>query len=68
MTAIWQNDETGWHLLVPGGFPNEATLHDLVEQVVNTLKCGPFLPSNVSTGRNASGQTVPHLDSSLIIL
>jgi hypothetical protein len=49
MTAIWQNDETGWHLLVPGGFPNEATLHDLVEQVVNALESEQLLPSNVST-------------------
>jgi len=41
MTAIWQNDGTGWHLLVPRGFPNEATLHDLVEQVVNALAGNP---------------------------
>ena len=37
MTAIWQNDETGWHLLVPTGFPNEATLHDLVAQSPHLL-------------------------------
>src|SRR5260370_21790841 len=37
MTAIWQNDGTGWHLLVPTGFPNEATLHDLVEQAPHVL-------------------------------
>ena len=28
MTAIWQNDGSGWHLLTPTGFPNEATLLD----------------------------------------
>ncbi len=37
MTAIWQNDGTGWHLLVPTGFPNEVTLHDLVEQAPHLL-------------------------------
>jgi RecB family endonuclease NucS len=37
MTAIWQNDGTGWHLLVPTGFPNEATLHNLVEQAPHLL-------------------------------
>ena len=37
MTATWQNDGTGWHLLVPRGFPNEATLHDLVEQAPHLL-------------------------------
>jgi len=37
MTAIWQNDGTNWHLLVPTGFPNEATLHDLVEQASHLL-------------------------------
>lgn len=37
MAAIWQNDGAGWHLLVPTGFPNEATLHDLVEQAPHLL-------------------------------
>jgi hypothetical protein len=37
MTAIWQNDVTGWHLLVPTGFPNKATLHDLVEKAPHLL-------------------------------
>lgn len=37
MTAIWQNDESGWHLLTAAGFPNEATLHTLVEQAPQML-------------------------------
>ena len=37
MTAIWQNDGSGWHLLTPTGFPNEATLHTLVEQAPHLL-------------------------------
>lgn len=31
MTAIWQNDGTGWRLLAPTGFPYEQTLHDLAQ-------------------------------------
>ncbi len=37
MTAIWQNDGTGWRLLVPTGFPDERTLHDLVAQTPQIL-------------------------------
>ncbi len=37
MTAIWQNDGSDWHLLTPTGFPNEATLHTLVEQAPHLL-------------------------------
>ena len=37
MTAIWQNNGSGWHLLVPTGFPNEATLHTLVEEAPHLL-------------------------------
>src|SRR6266446_3834408 len=37
MTAIWQNDGSGWHLLVPTGFLNEAALHTLVEQAPHLL-------------------------------
>jgi hypothetical protein len=37
MTAIWQNDGTGWRLLAPTGFPDERTLHDLVEETPRIL-------------------------------
>lgn len=37
MTAIWQNDESGWRLLSPSGFPSEADLHKLVEQAPHIL-------------------------------
>ncbi len=37
MTAIWQNDESGWHLLSPTGFPNEEKLHTLVEKAPHLL-------------------------------
>ncbi len=37
MTAIWQNDGSRWHLLSPTGFPNEATLHNLVEEAPHVL-------------------------------
>jgi len=50
MTAIWQNDGTGWHLLVPTSFPNEATLHDLVEQAPHLLPLAGN-PSLVVLGR-----------------
>ncbi len=37
MTAIWRNDDTGWQLLAPAGFPDEAALHKLVEQAPQIL-------------------------------
>ena len=37
MTAIWQNDASGWRLLSPSGFPAEAALHELVEQAPHIL-------------------------------
>lgn len=37
MTAIWQNDGTGWRLSAPVGFPDEQTLHDLVEEAPQIL-------------------------------
>ncbi len=37
MTAIWENDGTGWRLLAPMGFPDERTLHDLVEETPRIL-------------------------------
>jgi hypothetical protein len=37
MTAIWHNDPAGWRLLSPAGFPDERTLHDLVEQAPHVL-------------------------------
>lgn len=37
MTAIWQNDGSGWRLLAPTGFPDEQTLHDLVEETPRIL-------------------------------
>ena len=32
MTAIWSNDGERWALLAPSGFPDEASLHTLIEQ------------------------------------
>lgn len=37
MTAVWQQDSEGWRLLSSVGFPDEATLHDLVEQAPHLL-------------------------------
>lgn len=37
MTAIWQNDGTAWRLLAPTGFPDEQTLHNLVEETPQIL-------------------------------
>lgn len=37
MTAIWRNDGSGWNLLAPVGFSQEAALHDLVEQAPQLL-------------------------------
>ena len=37
MTAIWQKAGSGWHLLAPKGFPDEAALHKLVEEAPDIL-------------------------------
>ncbi len=37
MSAIWENSGNGWSLLEPSGFPDEKTLHDLVEDAPQLL-------------------------------
>lgn len=37
MTAIWSNDGTGWKIMAPAGFPDEAALHTLVEEAPELL-------------------------------
>ncbi len=37
MAGIWQNDESGWRLLAPTGFLDEAALHVLVEETPQIL-------------------------------
>ncbi|MEA2677605.1 MAG: hypothetical protein QOJ81_1746 [Chloroflexota bacterium] len=37
MTAIWRNDGSGWRILPPAGFPDEAALHGLVEEAPHLL-------------------------------
>jgi hypothetical protein len=50
VTAIWRNDGTGWALLPPVGFPDEVTLHSLVEQAPQLLPLAGS-PSLVIVGR-----------------
>jgi hypothetical protein len=37
MTAIWTSDGTGWKLLSPTDFPDEETLHNLIEEAPQML-------------------------------
>jgi hypothetical protein len=37
MTAIWQQRDGQWRLLAPAGFPDEAALHDRVEEAPQLL-------------------------------
>jgi hypothetical protein len=37
MPPIWRKDSSGWQLLSPTGFPDEAALHSLVEQAPEIL-------------------------------
>ena len=32
MTALWRKDGSRWEVMAPSGFPDEETLHGLVEQ------------------------------------
>ena len=45
MSGIWTEDGGGWTLSLPVGFPDEATLHDLIEQTPEMLPLSgaPFL-------------------------
>jgi hypothetical protein len=57
MTAIWRNDGTGWSLSAPIGFPDEQTLHDLVEATPRIL---PLVgdPRLVVVGKEVGWATV----------
>jgi hypothetical protein len=37
MTAIWRNDGSGWQLVAPAGFPDEAALHSLIAETPQLL-------------------------------
>jgi alkylated DNA nucleotide flippase Atl1 len=37
MSTVWGRDESGWKALAPSGFPDEAALHDLVEDAPQLL-------------------------------
>lgn len=37
MASIWHKDESTWELLPPAGFPDEASLHTLVEEAPHIL-------------------------------
>lgn len=37
MALIWKEDPSGWSLLAPRDFPDEATLHDLIEKTPQIL-------------------------------
>ena len=43
VTALWSNDGAGWGLLSPAGFPDEATLHRLVEDAPQLLPLSELL-------------------------
>lgn len=50
MTAIWQGDGANWRLLAPSGFPDEATLHSMVEQGPQMLPLAG-IPGLIVVGR-----------------
>jgi hypothetical protein len=50
MTAIWHNNGTGWALLPPIGFADEAALHPLIEDAPQRLPLAGT-PSLVVVGR-----------------
>jgi hypothetical protein len=44
VTAIWRAAAGGWALLTAAGFPDEATLHRLVEETPALLPLSGSLP------------------------
>ena len=59
MTAIWQDDGTGWRLLAPTGFPDERTLHDLVEETPRILPLGTTDPLEAPTWAMSCLPSIP---------
>src|SRR5690242_15017480 len=53
MTGLWTNAGEGWNLLAPAGFPDEATLHSLVEEAPELLPLSGE-PGIVIVGREVS--------------
>lgn len=49
-SGLWTSDEGGWQLLAPSGFPDEKTLHQLVEEAPQMLPLAGF-PQLVVLGR-----------------
>lgn len=59
MTAIWTNDGEGWMLLSPSGFPDEASLHSLIEQSPQLLPPAGSPRLTILAERSASGTAAP---------
>ncbi|MGD0273923.1 MAG: hypothetical protein ABSB96_09380 [Gaiellaceae bacterium] len=53
MSALWTNDGSGWALLSSVGFPDEATLHDLIEEAPGLLPLSGA-PQLVMLGREVA--------------
>ena len=53
MSAIWHRESDEWRPLLPSGFPNEAALHDLVEEAPHVLPLSGD-PSLVVVGREVA--------------
>jgi alkylated DNA nucleotide flippase Atl1 len=50
VAALWRNDGSGWQVVAPAGFPDEAALHALVEEAPQLLPLSG-LPRLVVVGR-----------------
>jgi len=58
VTAIWSTDETGWRLLAPVGFPDEAALHEMVEKAPQSLSRIEVLVAPVKVGQGTTTRDI----------
>ena len=59
MASIWTNDGNKWKLTSPSGFPDEATLHKLIQEAPGILPLAGELEIAILGSEVNLGQDMP---------